>query len=135
MGLILGGFLLGQVVRPPLSSTSGNNFTVPVEFSDEVTLSNCGTKASVVIPAISGGLTTSGDMSLATSVTVTGIAKGDVALVSWAATNATDTLQELKLTAKAYASTTDVAVVIFQNTAANTSTASKAGTLKVCYFD
>jgi len=98
-------------------------------FNAEVTLGNCGT--ALFRP---GAIASEEEQR--TGVTVTGIAAGDVALVSWDPATATSSLQTLSLNLLAYASSTNLAEAVFFNSSSSASAAvANSGTIKVCYLD
>lgn len=93
---------------------------------------NCAERSNVVIPAISGIGSTSGNSFNATSVTLSQTAVGDLAFASW--NSSTGTLDALGLTLTAHASSGEVRVV-FSNPSFATSSANNIGTLRVCSID
>lgn len=138
-GVFLAGLLLGAVLlaKPgAIGANPGGLFTNPVVFSDEITLdeNNCAQRTSVVIPAISGINSAVGALAnrVATSVTLSQAAVGDLAFASW--NSSTGTLQALNLSLTANASTSAI-TVFFENNDATTSSANNIGTLRVCSID
>lgn len=110
--------------------------TAVQRLSGEISLAGdiCGT-ASYAIPAIPGiGTVTAGQNVVTTTVSLAGLAIGDLAIVSWQPASATGTLFGSGLTASVEASSS-VAVVSFVNHLVGSSTAINAGTIRVCYFD
>ena len=130
---LLAGFYAGSL-QEPVQIGASTEHTKPEVFQNEVTLGNCGT-ASYTIPALSPALSAVGlgARYTTTSVTVTGSALGDMALV--AVNSTTQPLAFYGVTARAEIVSANTAVVEFSNPTNVTSTAITTSTLKVCYFD
>lgn len=120
----LGAFPGGDIVQPV-------NFRDTVTLSSETTLGYCGT-GSYTVPALGpGGSSTS---TVTSSVTVSGMAQGDSAIVSWTPQSATGTwfYQEIVNSVEAGSG---AAVLTLSNVNLAPTTAIVTGTVKVCYFD
>lgn len=112
-----------------LNASGSAAFDGTVRLTGETTLGNCGT-TTFTVPGLSGTLSVSGDSYASTTVSVTGMAVGDVTLVSIG--TSTPAARELSITAHA---STSIAVVNFQNLLTVTSTAITTSTITVCYFN
>lgn len=134
--LALGGFLLGR--GGLLGGTSGMFEVTPkvfqdtVEFQAEVSQSNCGT-LSFTIPALArfDDIGLANDHFTTTSVTVAGLALGDLVEVSF--NTSTDPIEDLLISGQARSGAAIVQVVNL-NVAATT-TAITSSTLTVCHTD
>ena len=115
-----------------LTNTGAATFSGTVALNGETTLGDCGT-ASYTIPALSPLKSTVGAQYTSTTVTVTGAALGDVALIS--NNSSTNALSEYGISSRAEISTANTAVVMFYNVTQTTSTAVTTSTLTVCYFN
>lgn len=130
-GLIQSDSSLGGSTRDDWSVGGNLAVTGTTSLTGETTLGNCGT-ASYTIPAL-GPRNGTGAGYATTSVTVTGAALGDHALISHSTT--TQALAVYGVVSVAQVTAADTATVSFFNPTLTTSTAITTSTLKVCYFD
>ncbi len=128
------GRLYADIINSTTSATFAGTFAVTgaTTLTGETTLGNCGT-ASYTIPALSPTFSQVGATTATTSVTVTGSALGDVALVS--NNSSTQALAFYGVSQSAVISAAGTAVVMFTNGSIATSTAVQTSTITVCYFD
>lgn len=113
-----------------LNVTSTSAFGGAVTLSAETTLSNCGTATYTLGALVGLGNATSSPNVATTTVTVTGAAIGDVALVSFGTSSVPTVFLEANITGA------DTATVALQNLApTNVAARTSSGTITVCYFD
>ena len=113
-----------------LNVTSTSVLGGAVTLSAETTLGNCGT-AEFTLGALNGrnAATSTADVA-STTVSVTGAAVGDVALVSFATTSVAQVVPSAFFTA------TEVETVFFHNLSPiNVAARTSSGTITVCYFN
>lgn len=123
--------ITGATSLNTLNVTSTVTFGSGVTFNGEITLGNCGT-TEYTIEALSPVWSTIGKSVATTSVTVSGVAFGDVVSVS--SNSTTSPLSAYGITIVGNASS-GVVTVGFHNMANVSSTAITTSTIKACYAD
>lgn len=131
-----GAATLSGTLTAETSTINGALTAATTTINGELTLGNCASKA-FLIPQLNAQGSTASTTLASTTVTVPGLAAGDMTIASWVAASATGTLSNLGYAMAWDVQSANTGVVSFFNAVNATATSGSVatGTIKFCYFD